>query len=495
MFEKITPESAGIKSTYVHRYISLLEKRGLTMHSVLIMKGEALFAEYYWAPFDRDRLHRMYSQTKSYVSIAIGLLEEEGRLELDAPIASYFPEKIERELPEYLKKQTVRDMLLMETSCYAPYWFTTEDPDRTHEYLNASSVVHPSRTLWSYDSTGSQVLCSLVEKLAGMPLLDYLKLKIFDKLGTFRTARILKTPNGDSWGDSALLCTSRDMASFGRFVMNYGTYGGERLMNERYLREATSALVDNNTEGYDSCFSHGYGYQIWKTERDGFAFIGMGDQLTICIPEKDIIFVCTADDQYFRQARETIVDYFFDIIVDNMNDTPLPEAPQDHAALEAYASSLELRVVKGRAHVPFADEINGLRYVSCGDNPMKIRELSLSFGEDGRCSFRYINEQGEKVLRFGMCRNEFGRFPQYGYSDEYGGTVSDNGYLYECASSAAWREDKKLMLRCRIIDKYLGNITMIFAFRDDLVCVHMLGNAENFLREYNGELVARAARD
>lgn len=494
MFEKITPESAGIKSSYVHKYISLLEKRGVTSHSVLMMKGEALFAECYWAPFHRDFLHRMYSQTKSYVSIAIGLLEEEGKLRLDAPIASYFPEKVERELPEYLKKQTVRDMLLMETSCYAPYWFTTSDPDRTHEYLNASKVAHPSRTLWSYDSAGSQVLCSLVEKLTGMPMLDYLKLKIFDKMGTFRTARILKTRNGDSWGDSALLCTSRDMTSFGRFVMNFGTYGGERLMNERYLREATSALVDNNTEGYDGCFSHGYGYQIWKTERDGFAFVGMGDQLTICLPEKDLIFVCTSDDQFYKQARENIVNNFFDIIVDNMSDTPLDEAPEEYAALQEFTQTLKLRTVKGMEHVPFADEINGTRYVCTADNPMGIKEFSLCFAREGACELRYVNAQGNKVLKFGMCRNEFGKFPQYGYSDEHGGAVSENGYLYDCAASAAWREDKKLMLRCHIIDKYLGNLTMIFAFRDDLATVHMLGNAENFLREYNGELVAQAVK-
>lgn len=492
MFETITPESAGIQSNYIKKYISLLEKRGVTSHSVLMMKGDKLFAEYYWAPFHRDFLHRMYSQTKSYVSIAIGLLEEEGKLDLDAPIASYFPEKIERKLPEYLEKQTIRDMLLMETSCYAKYWFNTEDPDRTHEYLNASEVVHPSRTLWSYDSTGSQVLSSLVEKLSGMPLLEYLKLKIFNKIGTFRTARILKTRNDDSWGDSALLCTPRDMASFGRFVMNYGTFNGERLMNEHYLREATSALVDNNTEGYDSCFSHGYGYQIWKTERDGFAFIGMGDQLTICIPEKDLIFVCTSDNQYFRQARETIVNYFFDIIVDNMSDEPLPEAPEEYAALQSFTSTLKLRVASGKEYVPFADKINGVKYVCCTDNPMKIRDFSLVFGENGSCEFRYTNEQGEKVLKFGMCRNEFGKFPQFGYSDEHGGAVSNNGYLYDCAASAAWREDKKLMLRCRIIDKYLGNLTVIFAFKDDLVTVHMLGNAENFLKEYNGELVAKA---
>ena len=109
-------------------------------------------------------------------------------------------------------------------------------------------------------------------------------------MGTFKTAEILKTKNGDSWGDSALLCTLRDMASFGRLLMNGGVWQGERLMNEEYIREATSAIVCNDEIGFTGCFSHGYGYQIWKVEQDGFAFNGMGCQLTICLPKKDLIF-------------------------------------------------------------------------------------------------------------------------------------------------------------------------------------------------------------
>lgn len=38
----------------------------------------------------------MYSQTKSYVSIAIGLLPDEGKLKITDIIADYFPEKYMR---------------------------------------------------------------------------------------------------------------------------------------------------------------------------------------------------------------------------------------------------------------------------------------------------------------------------------------------------------------------------------------------------------------
>ena len=196
MFERITPEEAGVSSKHVKKYIESLLRHNINMHSVLMMKGDKLFAECYWAPFDRETTHRMYSQTKSYVGVAIGLLEEEGKLSLDDTIVSHFPEKIEREIPPYLARQTIRDMLMMTTCGNSPNWFVNPDPDRTHLYLNQNSANHPSGTHWCYDSPGSQVLASLVDKLAGKPMFDYMYEKIFSHLGTFKTATILKTRNG-----------------------------------------------------------------------------------------------------------------------------------------------------------------------------------------------------------------------------------------------------------------------------------------------------------
>ena len=195
MFEKITPEQAGISSKNVVNFIQKIEKRGGTPHGILFMKGDKIFAEGYWKPFHQEFGHRMYSQTKSFVGVAIGLLEEEGKLSLDDTIVSHFPEKIDGELAEYLEKQTIRDMLKMTTVGECKWWFTSGDPDRTHFYLNCDRKTHPSGTVWAYDSAGSQVLSSLVEKLSGKTLLEYLKEKLFNEMGVFQTATVLQTTN------------------------------------------------------------------------------------------------------------------------------------------------------------------------------------------------------------------------------------------------------------------------------------------------------------
>ena len=155
------------------RFLSSLVKRKLNLHSMLLMRGEDIFLEAYWAPFNKDTPHRMYSVTKSFVSVAIGLAEEDGLIDLDRPIVDYFPEKLDGELCEALKKQTVREMLTMTTVGPATSWFKAGDPDRTHLYFNNRGDCRPSGTVWQYDSSGSQVLCNLVEKVTGKRLFEY----------------------------------------------------------------------------------------------------------------------------------------------------------------------------------------------------------------------------------------------------------------------------------------------------------------------------------
>lgn len=488
MFNTITPEKAGISSEHVEKFIKTLESRGLVMHSVLMMRGNDIFAEYYWKPFHKDFNHRMYSQTKSYVGVAIGLLEEDGKLSLDDPIYKYFPEKIERDLPSYLKKVTIKNLLTMQTAGATPFWLTLPNYDRAHIYFNENYADRPAGMFFSYDSDGSQLLSILVEKLSGMSLFDFLNERIFKHLDAFKTAEILKVKNNDSFGDSALLCTTRDMATFARFVMNYGEWNGKRLMNGEYLRTATSRVVDNLENGFDEVFTEGYGYQIWSARHGGFAFNGMGGQLTICIPEKDFIFTCTADIQGYGAAKALILTAMYEIIYDNLA-TVLPENLEAFEKCENLKNDLELFYVKGSKKSVGLERINGKIFV-CEKNRQGIKEFSLYFKDDIG-ELHYVNEQGPKVLRFGMCKNVFGKFPQQGYSTLHAGLPNDEDYLYDCAASAAWREDNKLIMKVQIIDKYFGNFSAVFSFRDDIAFVAMNKSAEGFLDEYKGHIIAK----
>ena len=492
MFEKITPEQAGISSNQVTKFVNAIKSRQLVMHGFLMMKDGKIFAEEYWKPFHQDFCHRMYSQTKSFVSVAIGLLIEEGKLGLDDKVIDYFPEKIDGQAQPLWAEQTVRDMLTMCTCGQPGDWFFSDDPDRTHFYFNREPR-HVSGTYFEYDSAGSQVLSSLVEKLSGKRLLDYLKEKLFNRMGTFQTANVLQTPNGDSWGDSAMLCTLRDMASFGQLLMNYGTWDGERLMNEEYLREATSKQVDNRESAHYGIFRQGYGYQIWRTERNGFAFLGMGLQITVCFPDKNLLFTYYSDNQGCVEAgREIMCSNFIDMILDQMKDTPLPENKAAQKRYRQATKNLTLRAVQGQEDSPFRQELNGVKYI-CQPNPMGIKQFSFHFTSAKKGRFCYTNAQGKKTIHFGVNHNVFGKFPQLGYANERGRVVTTDGFMYDDAVSLAWTEDKKLLLYVQIIDNYLGNFSAIFAFKQDMVSAKFTKAAEAFLKEYQGELIGKKA--
>lgn len=489
MFKSITPEQAGISSAAVSKFLSKLHERGLYMHGVLLARGHEIFTEAYWAPFNRDSIHRMYSQTKSFVGIAIGLLEEEGKLSLDDCLSEHFPEKLACPLDPRLSSQTIRQTLTMETTGPSDSWFRNETAvDRTEYYFRTThSNRHPGM-IWEYDSPGSQVLSSLVEKLSGMSLLDYLKSKLFNIMGTFQTARTLKTRNEDTFGDSAMICTLRDVASFGRLLMDGGQWQGQQLIPRNYVEAATSCLVDNDENGFQPEFRRGYGYQIWQAPREGFAFVGMGGQLTVMLPKYDLLFSCIGDNQGYDSAYGLILAALSDFIVDELGESRAADEDK-YQALQMQIRGLKLRCLDGEICSPLAQAVNGKQYI-CEENPMGIEKFSLKFDSTGFGRFCYTNSQGDKSLEFGIGKNAFGKFPQLGYALDHACIPQGGDFKYDCATSAAWREPGKLVMKVQIIDLYLGSLFIIFSFRENMACVRMWKRAEAFLEEYQGTLTA-----
>ena len=69
-----------MKMNIIDEFITKLENNNICMHSFLFMKDGKTVAEGYYQPFCKGQLHRMYSVTKSFVSIAVGMLCDGGKL-------------------------------------------------------------------------------------------------------------------------------------------------------------------------------------------------------------------------------------------------------------------------------------------------------------------------------------------------------------------------------------------------------------------------------
>lgn len=478
-----TPEARGISSENIKKYINILEEHNLSTHNVIIARGGDIVYEKYWEPFGPEFLHRQYSVSKSFVSLAVGFAEQDGLLSLDDPMIKHFPEELKNQTDENLKNQTVRHMLMMATAKGARFGMCPEVTDRVAFYFeNDFERSVPSGKLFEYDSDGSFILGALVERLTGKPFMEYLREKLFDKIGVSKEAYCLKAAGGHSWGDSAVMCTARDLLLVARFCMNGGAWDGEQLLNEKYIREATSKQIDNRVQNSVDAQGQGYGYYFWRTYDNSYFMNGMGCQLAICVPDKDMILIYNGDNQGISDAKEVIIGNFFKYVVRAAATSALPENPK--LAKELTAAKFKLCAAKGEAESSFAEKINGKTFVA-NKNPMGITRFSLHFGKD-KNTFRYTNAQGDKELDFGMCKNAFGYFPQEGYGVDV--TMRPiPGYLYKCAASAAWVDEKKLYLNVQLIDKYFGRLHINFGFTDENhAAVQMTKTAEYFLDEYQG---------
>ena len=484
--EFCTPEQAGIASRHVLAFYQELESQNLSTHAVILSRGNSIFSEAYWAPFHKDFKHRMYSVTKSFVSIAIGFCEQEGLLSLDDPLDKFFPEYANGER----HGATIREMLQMTTTLdKSGGWFSSGTTDRAAYYFEKTPQKYPN-TLFAYDSAGSFMLGVIVKKVTGKTFLEYLQDKFLNAIGFSKDACCLECPGGHAWGDSGLLCTARDLWLFARFVLNKGVWENKRYLNEAYITAATTPSIPNDPFGFSNCHNgQGYGYQFWGAANGCFAAKGMGNQLAFCDPFHDFILIINSDNQGNYLKYEPIYRALYTHILPNLHD-PLSDATEEYQKLTEYTQCRQLFALKGNCDSPYREKISG-RIFDCQESSTGIRWFRLDLNKD-EGTFTFENDQGLKVMPFGFGNNNFDKFPQSGYSDLIG-TVPVPGHQYDAAFSADWPAENTLRLRVQIIDKYMGNLSIIFAFRDEnTVTVRMEKAAEAFLNEYTGLINATA---
>lgn len=480
-WQQVGPEAAGIPSEAVARLIDCLEAKRLPMHGLVLLRRGRLAAEAYWKPFHRDFMHRMYSSSKSFVSVAIGLMEGEGLISLDDRVIDYFPEYDNQDTHPAVAMTTIRDLLSMRTAfatgSYAAY------ADWTEAFFRMEANHFPGMT-FRYDTSASVMLGMLVRRVTGEEFLAYLRPRLFEPAGMREDIWSLQTPCGHDWAGSGVICTARDLARFGQVCLQAGRYQDRQLIPEAYMRLATGKVSDNETASPWPETQFGYGYQFWRT-RHGFACCGMGSQLALCVPEKDLVLAVTADTQACAGGNGEVMSALW-AMLPALSDAPLPENPQAQAALARRMDSLALQPVCGAASSPTAGRVHGRTYSFDGvfaDNPMGLRRACFTFGE-GEGAWTYENKTGRHTLRFGLGGFVRQPFPETHY---HGKTMQQPlGRGYDSLASAAWVDEETLRLCCYATDWYMGTLKMNFVFQADRITIHGMKFAEMFFEAYEG---------
>lgn len=480
MFNKISPERAGISSKHILDYIKTLESYDLKTHSIIFAKGNDIFAECYYKPFDRDFKHRMYSMSKSITAIAVGLAEQEGLLSLDDKFMDYFPEYSDDSLNDRFYEATIRDMLTMRSSmCDAAQWWGWDD--RAASYFSLDSRQIPG-TNFCYDSAGSFLLGCIVEKVTGKLFLEYLKEKIFVENGFSEDAYCLLAPGGHSHCDSGVMCTARDLLIIARLLMNKGVLNGKRYINEEFITAATSNLAPVNRINEPSPYcKYGYGYLIWKGPRDGFLFSGMSDQYVVCDPKTDVVFIINSENCNGDGTSKTIIFHeLYKNIIEKMGE-PMEESPEDYKELCDYLDSRELICLTGETKSPVLEKINGKKYI-LEENSAGIEYMIFNLDEKSGV-LEYKNKDGKNKLKFGMGYNIFDKFPGKKKMSLTASEYEDG--QYDCATSAIWANDETLSIMSQVIDTYMGTLVIKAGFKDNRVSITTRKFAQRILDNYN----------
>lgn len=483
MFElqRAIPEEVGISSGALTELVDQLEKFHVPVHSLLVMRHGKLVMDAYYAPYTADTLHRMYSITKSFTSLGIGLLEADGRISLDDRICQYFPEYVTEETHPWILEMTIRNMLMMSTCHNMTTYIKTSVTENWVESFFKKQPTHRPGTVFMYDTSASHTLCALVEKLTGRDLLDFLKERFLRRIGFGEDTYILKDPFGSSIGGSGLMIRPEELLRLGMLLMNHGkdpARYGEEDAEQIYPAEYLEAAVSFQTSTVvNSLREDGYGYQFWRIPGNGYACLGMGGQALYCYPDQDLMCVMTADTQDVAGAGDFIYPILDNTLLQTLSDAPLLPDPRAVAMLKERCAHLTLPVLEKRwGGETAADKVSGHSYLVTEKNGYPFTLFSLELGQEEGV-LHYTIDHNTYRIPFGFGRLVSGIFPAY---DQ------------RCASSAAWVSQDTLYIRVWLTDECVASIHFKLQFSDDgTLTLRMKKTEETKFNEYQGILTLK----
>lgn len=420
-------------------------KSGLPVHSLLADCSGIKIQEQYAAPYGPHDLHRMFSVTKSFCSLAVGYFLEDGKLSLDDRITDYFPEYVREPLHPWLGGMTIRHMLTMQT-CYSSTTYKTDMTSNWVESFFTTAPSHRSGQIFLYDTSSSHTLAALVKKLSGKGVLDYLREKCLDALGFSKEAYIIPDPFGSEMGGSGLMALPSDLLKVGRFCMN--TISGGTGVFADYLREAVSCLVPTAHFGQTPDEQRGYGYQFWRI-RDGFAMYGMGGQYVLFYPQLDLVLVMTADTQNYKGGYQKLLELTHECLAPFLEKAASPSA--------------------GAAASPVWYPAFSASY-TFDDNAKGFRSMSLSYhGEEGTLALETAEQTFTIPFSF--------RCPAVSRLE---------GYRQRIAVQACFPDKNSLYLPIQLADECVGSIHILIRLDGDRATVYMRKVEETYFNEFQG---------
>lgn len=436
------PESQGIRSETILGFLRRIEADNLDLHSLMIVRNGHVVAEGAWAPYRSDVFHAMNSLSKSFTSTAIGLAVDEGKLSIDDPVISFFPEEVTPAIADNMQDLKVRHLLSMTTGHTVdtiPIMSMSADGNWVKAFLE-TPIERPPGTHFLYNTGASYMLSAILYRATGEQLLDWLRPRLFEPLGITGVTTMV-CPRGIHAGGYGMFMTVGDVAKFGQLYLQEGVWEGRRILSESWVRMATSRQADNG-DNPSSDWNQGYGFQFWLCRHGAYRGDGAFGQFCVVIPHKQAVVAITAGEG----DMQGILNAVWEELLPGMNDAPVGQA--DAAAQRELAERLRTLAYPAAPSAEAGDERrwSGKTWRVVG-NPAGIQTLALEFA-DGGAELAIGLPGGEQRLRIG-------------HGEWAEGVIRFPGFDVPLVASGRW------------IDRHVYEIALRYvgqAFHDRLTC-------------------------
>jgi len=285
-----------------------------TMSLVILYRGDIVF-EYY--PHQEDYEKPIYwSVTKIIVSTLVGMLEEEGLVDITKPVSNYIKDLKNSSYGRITTENLLNmasgfdcaDNYFDRSSCYYRYssaigdgYWTEKSPSNPYQFVASlePKVIAPQGTKYQYSGVDTFVLGWLIETVLGMPLQDAITKKIWMKIGAEADGLMIAPRNGIPVIHGGLMIRPRDAARFGLlFTPSYKKVASSRLVSESFIKRISSIPSNlqfdkRNQSQNGELFAHSaYQWDAIFSNSDYFKG-GWAGQGILVNPQKDLVAVYT----------------------------------------------------------------------------------------------------------------------------------------------------------------------------------------------------------
>jgi CubicO group peptidase (beta-lactamase class C family) len=399
-----SPEAQGVSSSAVLAFVEAADQKIESMNSFMLVRHGNVVAEGWWAPYEAESSHSLYSLSKSFTSTAVGLAIAEGKLSLDDEVLKFFPDDVPSEPSKNLKSMRVSDLLRMSTGQQTEPPRTPKDP-WTKTFL-AHAVPFKPGTHFLYNTSATYMLSAIVQKVTGATVLDYLKPRLFEPLG-IEHPTWESSPQGISAGGYGLSIRTEDIAKFGQLYLQKGEWHGKQLVPAAWVEAATTRQTSNGSNP-KSDWDQGYGYQFWRSRHGAYRGDGAFGQFCIVLPEQDAVIAITSG----VKDMQAVLNLVWEQLLPALKPSTLDSDDGSRTKLVRTLKGLALRPQTGSGSPA---KVTGKRFVFAA-NDRKLE--SIAFDSDDKqdtviARFAGVDQRiacGRGEWKKG--RLAFGRFPE-----------------------------------------------------------------------------------